>query len=192
MQHATFIAQRKEQLLDIRNLLGKHFYFADETLMQLSPGPKQWRIVEHLAHINLANYHYLDQLPKAFNSKSTSHANAQIKRTTLGRLLIWGMGTNKFGKAKFKLPAPKKFIPISVLHPESKLKDRAVFEDFLTSLDLVENLLEGMPEKQFKALKLETAIGKWPKLNLYDTLLIMEIHTLRHLKKMIEIKEATF
>jgi hypothetical protein len=191
MPHQTFIAERKKQIGEIRNLLTKHFYFADETLMQLSPGANQWCIAEHLAHINLANYHYLNQLPETRATQQSINQNIVVKHTLLGRLLIWGMGTDEKGKPKLKLPAPKSLIPVTVLHPETKLNNRAVFEDFLASLDLIEKTIERLSGTAFIKIKFRTAIANLPKINLYDALLVMEIHTKRHLNKMIEIKEAT-
>jgi hypothetical protein len=191
MLHQEFIAARRAGLAQIKQVLHQHFYFADEDLMQQRLAPNKWSIVEHLAHINLANYHYIDQFQPEKGIPSRKKENPQVSHSLLGQALIWGMREGQKGKPAMKLPAPKAFIPVSITHPEVRIKDRAAFGDFLAVLEKVASICDAFLDLDYKKVKFVTAIAPWPTINLYDALVIMEVHTLRHLKAMVEIKEVT-
>lgn len=173
--NARIVAFKKQ--LDF---LHKNFHHLEEADFDRKSKPESWTAIQHLSHINAVNFFYLKQIQIPGNAPSKTKDRA-ISKTFLGQLMIEGLALKKDGAPKYKLPAPKIFRPLNIQHPETALKVRVVFQDLLDDIQQILKIAEAAKTLDVNKIKLATALGKWPKLNLLEALYLMEIHTQRHL-----------
>lgn len=170
------IAAFKKQL----DFIHLQFYHLEEADFERKSKPESWSAIQHLSHLNAVNFFYLKQLQVLLNAPSKTK-DLLVSQTLLGKLMHAGLALKDDGSPKFKLPAPKIFQPLDIQNPQTALKVRVVFQDLLDDLQQLLNIANSAQTQDANKIKLATAIGKWPKLNLLDALYLIEIHNQRHL-----------
>lgn len=180
MTQGNFLEARIAGFLEIRNQLERTFYYLEEADFQRKAQPKGWTVLQHLAHCNAVNFIYLKQLQQLPESHHKGN-NQTVKHTLLGKWMFKALAMHPDGTPQMKLPAPKKLQPLSVQNPKTVLKERVILADFIADLQQFEKIAAAARNWDGQKIKLATALGKWPKINLLDALLVAELHTRRHL-----------
>ncbi|MCH8554234.1 MAG: DinB family protein [Schleiferiaceae bacterium] len=186
MNQSERFAQYSNTISTIKKELEKNFYFQEEEALSQRPDETSWSVVEHIAHLNLVNYHYVKQLENIDFEGLPSATSATS--SWFGAFFAKLMRPKADGKPLFKMRAPKALLPVSVVHPEAKILPRVAFQDLMRDLSALEAIAAQAQVKNVTKIKLQTAIGSWPKVNLVDAFEIVLAHMQRHLAVMKKIQ----
>ncbi len=150
----------------------------DVTKLYHKDASKQWSIIECLAHINLANRHYVETMEQKISDALSEGLSpiAKYKQGFLGRMAVKSMTPTENAEIKSKMNTMKRFRP-SVAKDQSE----QVFETFFDLTSRLQEQIESAKLVNLDKVRIVSAIGPLLVFKLGDALGFVVGHTQRHI-----------
>ncbi|GAA4454701.1 DinB family protein [Nibrella saemangeumensis] len=146
------------------------------------PAPDRWSIGQCLQHLNLAERFYIRNLQKKIDDLGLIQAmptDQLIESDWVGRALRYSVDPN----TNLKLPAP------SLIRPRADLDEPSVLSQFVELQQLLHDLLDKAIYLDWNKTRMMSLFGNWIKIRLGDALIMLVLHTERHIRQALRVKE---
>lgn len=163
---------------DVKQMLdkAKSLQVFDGTMLNTSPAPGKWSILQVIEHLNSYNRYYLPELESALQrGKQTGISfNTQFKSGWFGDYFTKMMMPGEGGKISNKMNAPKDHRPVA--HQDA----HKVISEFLAGEQKLISLLQMALNTDMGKLRLPISISRLIKLKAGDTFRFLIAHQQRH------------
>ena len=160
--------------------------FANLNDAQLSwkPSPERWSINQCLAHINLFNHYYTQQIKRVVKGPGKKSDNSgEYHRTGVGGLLILSLLN----------PKAKKFKTAKNFDPPSSLDSKKVMNDFMDFQKQWEDVMDQIQEYDIVKNRVHSPFFRLITYRMGNAIELNNIHTRRHLSQARNVmKESGF
>jgi len=141
------------------------------------PTTDTWSILECIAHINIANKHYHDQIELKLRDQQTT-PKENFSGGALGNYFTKMMKPKEDNTIPGKMKTMRKFYPVISLQSNNQ---NTVIDAFLKDQHKLLGFLEKARSVNLAKIKIKSALGGWLMFKLGDALRFMIAHTERHI-----------
>lgn len=180
MIQSEYLSDLRHKAREIRNESQKSFYFLEAEELLRRPTPSKWSIVEVFAHIGIVQAFYLKNITRGLD-RAPELTHDQTEFSWLGRKLI-DYTEPKDGIIRMKMRTFKKTDPIHRAKKGIVVNEKIVFQDFVSDIEEMEELIIKAYDKELTAVKIPTFLP-FLKINLADALGFSIAHTERHIEQ---------
>lgn len=182
MQKLETAYQLQERLQTILRIVDTEFRPLTAEQLNWKPAADRWSIIQCLQHLNLAERFYIRNLQKKVNDLGlieTVATDQPIESDWVGRALRYAVDP----KTKLKLPAP------GIIRPRAELDASAVLNQFVELQQLLHDLLDKAIYLDWNHTRMMSLFGNWIKIRVGDALIMLVLHTERHIRQALRVKE---
>ncbi|MDZ7847357.1 MAG: DinB family protein [Owenweeksia sp.] len=189
MKRSEFLNDLRGKCRSIRNEVQTNFYFLEVEDLRRRPAKGKWNIIETLAHINLTQGIYIENISKGLQ-KADEVNHDEVQLSWLGRQLVHAMEPRD-GHIPYKMPTFPKINPAKRAKKGIAIDEKVVFSQLITDIEELEDLMIKTYDYDIDQVKIPS-IFPWLKISIADALAFNLAHTERHLlqaKKIVEVDE---
>ncbi|GAA4395556.1 DinB family protein [Nibrella viscosa] len=182
MQKLETAYQLQERLRTVLTTVETEFRPLSDEQLNWRPAPDRWSIIQCLQHLNLAERFYIRNLQKKIDDLGliqTIPTDQPIESDWVGRTLRYSVDPN----TNLKLPAP------SMIRPRAELDTYSVLDQFVELQQLLHDLLDKAIYLDWNRTRMMSLFGNWIKIRVGDALIMLVLHTERHIRQALRVKE---
>lgn len=188
MTQLEFARQLEIQRKELISLVEKSFYYLEAGDLNAKIRPDSWSILQCFDHINKVNGLYLKAFERRIDSYSDgSHSEDTYQVGPMGNFMISAMSP-KEGIIRWKMKTFARLRPLNEQHPEAKLSEQVVFEDFQGDMERLRLVIEKSHALPWKSTLIKSALGSVVKFRMGDALAFVLGHTHRHIQQALNVK----
>ncbi|MDN5204425.1 DinB family protein [Fulvivirgaceae bacterium BMA10] len=182
-----FLAQQKQDTMEIIGFVKSELQQMDETLLLKKPSPGKWSIIECLEHLNITGRLYIPQMEERMISgeKLNSNGSSFYSSGFMGSWSIKSMKPLENGKIKSSMKTFKSFEP--KLKDESGQEVRRIIDEFQEQQNRLLEVIRKSREMNLNKNKITSALGKILRFRLGDAIAFLIAHNQRHI---LQIKKT--
>lgn len=158
----------------------------DNNILNTSPAPGKWSILQVIEHLNSYNRYYIPELEKALKRGKQDGVpfNAQFKSGWFGDYFTKMMMPGEGGKISNKMNAPKDHRPVA------QQDANKVITEFLAGEQKIISLLQMAATTDMGKLRLPISISRLIKLKAGDTFRFLIAHQQRHFVQLQNVMDV--
>lgn len=174
MERQKIIDSLKEDTQSIVETVRSNFLALDREKLRQRPLPNQWSIGECIAHLNIADAHYIRQFDRKLKDVNSSPESVEFKPGWLGNYFVKMIKPLEDGTIPSPMKTLKKFVP-EIDNDENTL------HQFLSDQQVILDTLERSRVLNLNKVKITSAIGPIVTFRLGDAFRFLIGHNQRHI-----------
>lgn len=183
MKATDLINDLREDTLYIIQRIETQLKPLSQEILTFKTSPESWSILECIAHMNIADRHYIDQIQEKLNSHKSTPKDS-YRGGALGNYFIKMMKPKENNVIPNKMKTISKFFPVTNLLSKDKT---SIINTFLDDQQVILTLLEQAKNVNLERIRIKSALGGWLKFKLGDAFRFVIAHNQRHVLQAMNV-----